>query len=211
MNELPCSPEEAVSRALSIANAGGAYILGTGDYVAGRTPDVPWTTNTSGFGSDCAGFAECWCYKIKRHRPGYNRSSGAKASVVDDINCNSALEDAQNVGELFKVVEGQPQPGDLVLYPSFESHGVKFIGHVCIVVSTARVTQWSAAHPPYDMLDVAQCKGPNGRTPAVILTDGSIWSHHDSMWPLPQHRSWVIRPSNAPIVSAPFSTSFRKP
>ena len=207
---MPCAPSLAVARAHQIANAGGAYVLGTGDYLPGRTPDVPWTTSPSGFGCDCAGFAICWAYQLKRHRPSYNRGSGAKASVVDDINCNSALEDAQNVGELFKVVSGMPQPGDLLLYPSFTSHGLNFIGHVCIVISNARVTQWSQAVPPYDLLDVAQCKGPNGRSPAVLLTDGSIWSHHDQMWPLPQHRSWVIRASNAPA-PAPFATTFRKP
>lgn len=187
------------------------YVLGTGDYLPQRAGDSPFTSNAYGTGSDCAGFAICWCYMLPRHRPGYNHASGALATVEDDINCNSALEDARfGNRELFRLVDGVPQPGDLLVYPSFDltdkdGNVHKFIGHVSIVVGNTRVKQWSTSKPPYYLLDVAQCKGPNGRAPAVLLTDGSIWSQHDATWPKPQHRSYVIRPSNAPL-----SASFRQ-
>jgi len=200
----PCSAAEAVARARRMIGNGGEYQLGTGDYrprsISAVLVDVPWTSNGSVTGSDCAGFALSWCYKLQRHRPGYNRSSGPSASVVDDINCNSAIEDAETGGgELFAIADGLPQPGDLLCYPTIvllggdgETH--KFIGHVCIVIGVDRLTTaWDPAHPQYEMLDVVQCKGPNGRSPGVIASDGSIWSHHDEVWPKPAHRTRVLR------------------
>lgn len=196
----PCTASEAVARALSIVNRGGAYQLGTGDYepavIAGKLVDRPWTSKGDVVGSDCAGFAISWCYKLKRHRPGYN--NGPWASVSDDLNCNSALEDAQHQQDLFELVTNRPQPGDLLVYPTFRitdknGNELTFIGHVCIVTSAGRVTTWDASRPAYEMLDVAQCKGPNGRSPGVVATDGSIWSHHDGIWPKPEHKTHVIR------------------
>ncbi len=197
----PCSPAEAVQRALSIIGKGGQYVLGTGDYrpryAAGRLIDVPWTDRAGEVGSDCAGFAISWCYKLQRHRVGYNR--GPWSSVCDDINCNSALEDAQHARDLFCLVEQQddnrPRVGDLLMYPTFHlaGHPQPLIGHVCIVTSVSHVVTWDPAKPRWDLLEVAQCHGPNGFTPGVVATDGSIWSHHDAMWPKPEHRSHLIR------------------
>lgn len=189
----PCSPAEAVQRALSLVGKGGRYVLGTGDYLGDDKP--PWTTRDGLSGSDCAGFAISWCYKLPRHRKGYN--VGSWASVSDDLNCNSAIEDAEHARELF-VPADRPQPGDLVTYPTFTllaSDGTHktFIGHVGIVTGVSRVLEWDPETPQYELLDIAQCKGPNGRAPAVVATDGSVWAHHDTVWPKPQHRTRVLR------------------
>lgn len=188
----PCSADEAVARALSLVGKGGQYILGTGDWrpTSPTAPDVPWTTRDGQVGSDCAGFAISWCYKLPRHRPGYNH--GPWATVEDDLNSNSALEDAQHGRELFELVT-TPAPGVLLLYPTFRLQGHTFIGHVGIVTSVKRCAEWDFDHPPYRLLDVAQCKGPNGRKPAVVATDGSLWEHHDSLWPKGQRRTWMVR------------------
>ncbi len=102
INQRPCSPAEAIQRALSIVGHGGQYWLGTGDWKPNAT-DVPWTTNNGGTGSDCAGFAISWCYKLTRHRPGFN--VGSWSSCSDDLNCNSAIEDAEHAGELFEIAQ----------------------------------------------------------------------------------------------------------
>lgn len=188
---------------------GGQYVLGTGDYkpriVAGKLIDTPWTERLGIKGSDCAGFALCWCYKLRRHRPGYAsgrvpREYWDQSDVDDDINCNSAIEDALTTRELFEIVDrGPPLAGDLLVYPSLRltlNDGSVFrnIGHVGIVVSTARVgADWTWLEPDYHLLDVAQCKGPNGRAPAVVLTDGSVWDRHDQIWPKKAHRTLVLR------------------
>lgn len=204
MNDVKCSAKEAVWRARSMVNNGGQYVYGTGDYhpasptaqlphlaelsgTVGHDTDLPWTNNQWGVGSDCAGFAISWCWKLKRHRPGFNL--GIWSSVSDDINCNSALEDSQHAQELFVPVLEDPQPGDLLLYPTFHFGGKEFIGHVCIIETVP--AGWKGG---FHWMTVIQCHGPNGFKPGVVGTDGSIWDHHDSIWPLPQHRSHIIRP-----------------
>jgi hypothetical protein len=204
MNPRPCSPAQAVARAQQLlvapSNQVVGYELGTGDYRLSAQGDLPWTTSTDGLaGSDCAGFAMCWCYQLPRHRPGFN--AGEWATVSDDINTDSAIEDAQHAGELFALVTTYPLVGDLLVYhtiPAFGGAG-PWIGHVSIVIDDSRLRAWmgmSRANtwdtPRYDLLDVAQCCGPNGRRPAVIKTDGSIWAHHDQMWPT--HKTVVLRP-----------------
>ena len=186
----PCSPAEAVRRALSLVDKGGQYVLGTGDFRGDGFP--PWTTRDGLLGSDCAGFAISWCYKLKRHRPLFNR--GSWSTVSDDLNVNSAIEDAQHTQELFEVAD-RPEPGVLLCYPTFRAGLLRrrFIGHVGIVTSVARCAEWDADAPRYDLLDIAQCCGPNGRSPAVLATDGSVWSRHDAKWPKPQHRTVMVR------------------
>lgn len=195
----PCSAAEAVQRARRLVGNGGQYVLGTGDYkpqtIGGNLVDVPWTERHGLIGSDCAGFAISWCYKLPRHRPGYNH--GPWATVSDDLNCNSALEDAQHARELFLVTD-TPAPGVLLVYPTITLLGSdgashQFIGHVGIVLGCGRVTTWDPHAPHYEQLDIAQCKGPNGRSPAVVATDGSVWSHHDTIWPKPQHRVYMLQ------------------
>ncbi|HET7505976.1 MAG TPA: peptidoglycan-binding domain-containing protein [Kofleriaceae bacterium] len=195
----PCTVAEAIARARSMINKGGQYQLGTGDYrprtVDNVMVDEPWTTSNSGApGSDCAGFALSWCYKIPRHRPGFN--SGSWATVSDDLNCNSAIEDADHARDLFVRATGPVVPGDLVTYPTItlpDHPGMQWIGHVGIVIGVDRAGGFDLARPDYSLLDIAQCHGPNGRSPAVTSGDGSVWNQHDHQWPKPQHRTVVLR------------------
>jgi hypothetical protein len=64
---------------------------------------------------------------------------------------------------------------------------------VAIVVGVTRAATFDLATPDYSLLDVAQCCGPNERAPAVIASDGAIWNQHDHLWPLPGHRTAVLR------------------
>lgn len=190
----PCPASVAVARALALVGQPGAYQLGTGNY--NGVPDIPWTERERdhAIGCDCAGFAISWCYKLRRHRPGYNK--GGAFDVEDDINVNSILGDATSKQpDLFGLVQSTPQPGDLLCYPTFRLPTVPmpFIGHVGIVIGTTRLTGWDPGSPRYDLLDVAQCKGPDGRSPAVIATDGSIWMHHAEVWPKPEHTVYLVR------------------
>lgn len=180
----PNTAGEAVACALRLRNS-GVYKLGAGDF-----------TTVHGGESDCAGFAFCMCYGLRRHRPGFN--VGSWASVSDDINCNSAIEDADHKQELFwlprlGVGVGAVEVGDLLTYPTFTVTGrdgqpLQFIGHVAIVVGVPKV--WAGK---YKDLMVVQCCGPNGRTPGIIETDGSHWDAHDKIWPKKEHRTVVLR------------------
>lgn len=199
MTARPCSASSAVLRALSLVGRGGQYELGTGDYVPydpgnGVIRDLPWTTRNGLTGSDCAGFAICWTYQIVRHRPGFN--TGAWASVSDDINCNSAIEDSDHAHDLFeRVIGNDVQPGDLLTYPTIRlpGHAMPWVGHVAIVTDVSRAGAFDAMKPDYSLFRVAQCCGPNGRSPAVISSDGSIWNMHDHDWPKPEHRTVILR------------------
>lgn len=189
-----CDLHEAVARAQSIVGKGGEYILGTGDYDPKAKTDLPWTQKGGRSGSDCAGFAICWAWKLHRHRPGFNK--GAWASVSDDINCNSALEDGLHLQELFKTLSPGScvHPGDLLLYPTIvvNVNGTKkkFIGHVGLI---ERVPA-DFSYGDWERLTVIQCHGPNGRTPAVVRTDGHVWENHDALWSKLEHRTRIVRP-----------------
>lgn len=180
----PLHPADAAVRHALAMVGRGVYRLGTGDLDS--NDDDP---------RDCFGFAVCECYGIRRHRPDFNR--GPWASVEDDLNCNSAIEDADHHRELF-VRARRPDLGDLLAYPSFtivDSNGVphKFIGHIAIVTGVTRMLEWDAARPQWHLLDVAQCAGPNGRTPGVLATTAAHWDDHDRMWPKPEHRTALLR------------------
>lgn len=195
-----CSAGEAVDRARSLVGKGGQYILGTGDYNVGKswsTEDTPWTPYYRADsvwykkkGSDCAGFALCWAWKLHRHRPGFN--VGAWASVSDDINCNSAYEDGLHKQDLFVTLPQGVyiQPGDLILYPTVRKSGKTFIGHVGLVETVPVGFSWG----DWGSLSILHCPGPNGRTPGVVRTDGSIWVRRDKLWPKPPHRTQIVRP-----------------
>jgi hypothetical protein len=176
---------------------GGEYRLGTGDYFP-FGPDVPGRNNTVPWSSDCAGFAICYAWKIVRHRPGFN--DGPWASVSDDVNVNSVAEDGLHRRELFTTLAtgALPQPGDLLCYPTFiipaaapPHQPLTFIGHVALIETVP--TDYRPGEG-WDRLTLLQCRGPNGRRPAVLRTDGSIFAHHDAVWPLPEHHCVVVRP-----------------
>jgi hypothetical protein len=200
----PCSAVEAVSRALRfVGNTGGVYWLGTGDYrptvVGGLLIDRPYTNvedhlGTTHRGTDCAGFALSYCYKLQRHRPGYNKHGAF--DIEDDINSNSAIGDALGARDCFELATGIPKPGDLLAYPTFrldvDGQRKVFIGHVAIVVAV-RATGWDPRAPRYDLLDIAQSHGPNGFSPAVVRTDGSVFQHHLAQWPKPEHTVYLLR------------------
>lgn len=176
----PCSAIAAVTVAKSLVGT-GVYELGTGD----------WNTPIGG-PSDCAGFAINRCYGLRRHRPGFNR--GAWSSVEDDLNCNSAIEDADHNRELFvRATSGPPQIGDLLAYPTVRVGGRAFIGHVAIVTGVGRLLEWDWTRPDWAALDVVQCRGPNGRRPGIVASDGSHWNDRDRMWPKPEHRTALLR------------------
>jgi hypothetical protein len=176
----PCSPIAAVTVARSLVGT-GVYELGTGDC------DTP-----IGGKSDCAGFAINRCYGLRRHRKGFN--VGPWASVSDDLNCNSAIEDADHHRELF-VRATRPELGDLIAYPTIRLPGpaTPWIGHVAIVIGVDRVLEWDPATPDWALLDIAQCCGPNGRHPAIVASNASHWSGHDLTWPKPEHRTALLR------------------
>lgn len=204
MADAPCTAAEAVKRAQAVCAAkGGQYGLGSGDYCPSQHPapigavDQPWTPSPDpehpGPASDCAGFAITYCWKLKRHRPGFNH--GAWASVESDINVNSAIEDGRHRFELFiTLVPGVvPQPGDLICYPTFYLPGTArpFIGHVAIIESVP------ADYKPgegWHRLTLLQCHGPDGFKPGVVRTDASHWDQHDHQWPKPEHRTVIVRP-----------------
>lgn len=187
------TPEQAVKIALSQVGR-AIYQLGTGD--CDDHPDDP---------TDCAGFAINRCYGLRRHRPGFNK--GPWASVEDDINCNSAIEDAEHKQELFTLVWGPPKqaewnsfvgydvphPGDLITYPTFRlpGHPDPWIGHIAIVTSVP--AEWDWANYTWRDLGIVQCCGPNGRRPGIIAGTAGHWNIHDEQWPKPEHRTRLIR------------------
>lgn len=196
----PAAMPDAVARALSMVGK-GEYRLGTGDYRPSKGVDEPWTVRVGKRGSDCSGFAQAWCHRIPRHRPGYNRGG----SVVDWINTDSGADDAYGVvsDRTGKIVRGatheiyvpatHAEPGDLLVYRSIVKDGKRvLIGHVGIVVDVPdgwRPGDWKA-------LAIVQCRGPNGKRPGVVKTDGQTWARHDAIWgsgEKPWRRSMLLR------------------
>lgn len=184
-NEISSPPtlsrSEALARMLALVGRQDmAYQLGTGDR--------DWTPEM-----DCFGAAVCYAYGITRHRPGFNR--GPWATVSDDLNCNSAIEDAEHKQELFVIVdESDVQPGDLIAYPTIRLrriHAVKpFIGHIQMVT---KVPAGWTRRDGFAALEVAHCHGPNGRRPAVTLGTGEACDRHDAQWAKPEHQTRILR------------------
>lgn len=148
----------------------------------GRTDIAYKLGGTSRTEKDCFQAAVCDAYDIERHRPGFNR--GSWATVEDDLNCNSAIEDAEHKRELFELVdEWSIEPGDLIMYPTIRLKRfppVKpFIGHVQMVVHVPK--GWRRRHGFAD-LEIVHCHGPNGRRPAVTLGNGYACDRHDEQW-----------------------------
>jgi hypothetical protein len=224
--DVECTAVEAVERAMRVVGQ-GQYLLGCGDYApyrntragtadSGKYIDLPWTSRAELYaggarGSDCWGLI-AYAWKTPRHRPGFN--TGAWASVSDDMNCDSVLEDAQHKQEWSQVVD-TPQLGDLVITPTIRlyrnpvtgkladapaARGASLafyeMGHVRIVVSDATHagTAWDPHNPCFALLDFAECRGPNFHEPGVVVNDGRRVDAHNANWPKPQHRAWIVRP-----------------
>lgn len=199
-----CDAAQAAARMLSVVGHGGRYQLGTGDYrprpssrggASGGIIDLPWTTRVvdgvTVEGADCAGAAICWAYKIVRHRPGFNR--GRRASVVDHINTDSCLEDAEHEQDLFAFRDGAPELGDLLVQHTIRLPGGFYkMGHVRMVCGS-RAAEWNPASPRWDLLDLVECHGPNGRAPGVVRTTGAAVARHNEMWRKPEHQYRLVR------------------
>jgi hypothetical protein len=162
--------EEAVRHALAMVGR-GVYQLGTGDIGSNNDDE-----------RDCFGFAVCECYGIKRHREPFNR--GAWATVEDDLNCNSAIEDAQHARELFEVL-WRPMPGALIMYPTIHlpGHPQPWIGHVKIVFGVSRCAEWDPQRPDWSLLDTVECRPPPRVGCGIVRGTGLGMNTHDKIWP----------------------------
>lgn len=175
----PCSAELAVTRAKLLVggNRREPYVLGTGDFHPAATIDEPFSKNSFGFGCDCWGFAGAWCYKLPRHRAGYNK--GPWATVADDLNCDSAIEQAEHkdkVSDVLWEIANTPKPGDLIVWPSIRgAGGVRLrIGHVAIVLEVPAEWDWHVS--PFGLLQVAQC---GSSRPSLHFSTGKAWEGRD--------------------------------
>lgn len=175
----------------------GEYQLGAG----GWDPDHPDTCfhphwETGKVGCDCSRFAICFGLKLRGHRPGFGKGPGAH--VVDDINSDSALYDAIHNHEIFTLVDGPPEQGDLLIIPSrFDAKTGEraHIGHV-MPVRKNRALEWDhkLLPRPWNLVDVVQCRGPNGKRPGVVTTDAAVCAAHDANWlKVPAMWTQVIR------------------
>ncbi len=189
----PCSAAEAVERARRFIGR-GTYVLGGGAWSPNALTDDPWTA-LHGFddAADCWGFTS-WCLKQPRHVPGFNR--GPWATVSDDTNCDSAIEDAEHQQQMYAVAP-RPEPGDLLVFPSVRDPATKKrirIGHVGIIVDSSRCLEWDPEHPAFDRIEVVQCQAST--RPAVKQSSGTAWFHRESFRNKTDHRwrSRVIRP-----------------
>jgi hypothetical protein len=197
MDPRPCTPAEAVARALAWVDKPGVYWLGAGNYhphlIAGTMLDEPWTSAPNGApASDCR-FACCFCYKLPAHRGGFNK--GTWASVSDDLNYNSAIEDSEHDRELFVPVDGPPAIGDILCYPTIwlSGHLEPWIGHGAIVVGVSRAANFDPIAPKFSLLDIVHCHGPPMVGPAITKSDGTVFDAHSMRWPKLEHRSRLLR------------------
>ncbi len=177
------SAEVAVERACALVGH-GVYELGTGDI------------DTHGdVARDCFGLV-CEVFGIRRHRPGFNRgwrdSDGSTPSVCDDLNCDSAVQDASHGQDLF-AHELSPRPGMLLISPTiYAPRHEPLMGHVKIVVDVSRsLGLWQPAHPDWSLLDTVECCGPPGRHPGIVAGTGATMVVHDRLCQ-PHQRTQLI-------------------
>jgi cell wall-associated NlpC family hydrolase len=182
------SPAQAVARCLALVGK-GEYRLGALDSDAERGV------------FDCTSFCMRYAYGLPGHIPGYNTGwgqdwmTGATSTVVDDLNSNSAVEDAMHAAALFQLVIGPPLVGDIIAAPTVYLAGHKpWIGHGVIVVGTERARgHWDPQRPTFAALDVVECHGPDGCSPAIRRTTGAWFDERGQTWPKVQHRPWLLR------------------
>lgn len=159
---LVVTPDEAITRALSLVGKGWPYVLGAGNRRGPtRVRKEDGTYTVSGF--DCWAFADAYAYDHDRHDPGFNK--GPWATVTDDRNCDSAIEDAEHKREGYEVLE-RPERGCLLVMPSVRDPKTKKrirIGHVWLVIEVP--AEWDPAKPQYDLLTTLQCQASS--SPAI--------------------------------------------
>jgi hypothetical protein len=182
----PCSPAEAVERALLMVGRPEEYRLGSGDYHPTTTADLPWTNGKRGYGCDCSGFI-AWAFKYERHRPGFNH--GSWSSVSDDVSTDSMCEDGEHRHELFTAVD-RPMVGDLLCYPGIRGPDGKRlrIGHVGLIVGVP--AEWDPKLEQFGLVDVVQCQA--ARKPAVMRGPGLAWLMRDTFKGL-RDEAWRTR------------------
>ncbi len=177
---------------LLVEGRGGQYVLGTGTYDP-LDPSKPWTFRDGMWGSDCAGAAIAFAYRLKRHRPGFNNQP--KATVSDDLNVDSVLEDSdpirgglQELGELTTI----PEPGILLITPTIRLPERNFVmmGHVRLIIDA---TKWNPRAPRWADVTYLECHGPNGHKPGVTRNNGASVDQHDAIWPKWNHRAATVR------------------
>jgi len=186
------APAEAVERCRKLIGV-GTYHLGALDSDADELV------------FDCTSFCIRYAYGLDGHRPGFNRGwsddwmTGATSTVVDDINSNSAIEDAMHARELFEIVTGPPLVGDLIVAPTVRlpGHPKPWIGHGVIVSNVDRAKhRWDPQLPQFALLDVIECHSvpkTEPPTPAIRQTNGTYFDSWRQTWPNVQHRSWLLR------------------
>jgi hypothetical protein len=183
----PCSPSEAVERALRWVGR-GVYGLGEGGYRA-SDPDNPFTDVNGILKCDCSRFV-LFCYKLAGSRAGFN--DGPWATVSDAINCDSMIEQAEHPtakDRLFEVAD-RPQLGDLLVFPAIRGPDGKRlrVGHCGIV--TKLCAEWKADAPQYGELEVVQCQAST--RPAIKKGPGLAWLMRDNFKGL-RDEAWRTR------------------
>lgn len=179
----------------------GEYQLGAGGWDPKRPEtcfhqhwDVENKPNT--VGCDCSAFAIRFGLKLRGSRPGFGRGPGAR--VTDAINSDSALYDAIHNHEIFELVAGPPIEGDLIVIPSYfdPKTGKRItIGHV-LATRRNRALEWDhkLLPRPWHLVDVVQCRGPNGKRPGVVESTAEVCARHDAKWvQMPAMWTQVIR------------------
>lgn len=187
------TPAEAVERARSLLGKGHPYVLGGGNREGPtRVAKKDQAGKIIGYtdpGFDCWGFADAWAYDHPRHDPGFNK--GPWATVTDDRNCDSAIEDAEHTMQAYRVTD-RPELGCLLVMPSVRDPKTKKrirIGHVWLV--TGVTAEWDPAHPQpqYHLLETLQCQA--SKHPAIRLGPGPL--HDGRVFRGVSRDEWRIR------------------
>lgn len=160
------SPAEAIARIHALLGRGSPYILGAGNHL-GPTSVRKKDGTTTPLGFDCWGMADSYAHGIPRHEPGFNK--GSWATVTDDRNCDSAIEEAEHIGKAYEVID-TPEIGCHIVMPSIRGADGKRIrmGHVwkAVIVPEA----WDPTKPQYDLITTIQCQASS--FPAIKMGPG---------------------------------------
>jgi hypothetical protein len=174
--------ERAVARGSLMVGSVVPYILGTGNRSgATRLRKADGSMTVPGF--DCWGFADAFCYDHPRTDPGFNK--GPWATVSDARNCDSAIEEAEHLGKVYRVVK-RPSLGCLFVMPSIRDPEDKDgdgnrterlrIGHVWLCVGVP--AEWDEDRPQFSLCETIQCqasthpaikRGPGPKSDATLF------------------------------------------